>query len=98
MERESHIQTALILLIIERKKVLILIHVHILQAILGNASVYSGCGNALLFTALTCGVLSIALQLFASGGNYTASFSISKLCLSHTFMTDIKDRVRKPPK
>lgn len=77
----------------------VLIFILAFQSICGDAA---GCGTALLFSTLTCSVLSIALQLFASGGNYTACFSISKLCLFFTpifhlkVLTDIKDRVSKP--
>lgn len=77
----------------------VLIFILAFQSICGDAA---GCGTALLFSTLTCSVLSIALQLFASGGNYTACFSISKLCLFFPpifhlkVMTDIKDRVSKP--
>ncbi len=57
------------------------------------------------FCYCTSGVLIIALQSFASGGNYTACFSMSKpsFSLSHAYsffiwnvMTDIKVGVRKP--
>ena len=63
----------------------ILIPVLIFWAILGNAAIYPVCGTALSFSALTCSVLSVALQLFASGGNYTAVVSISKLSFSLTY-------------